>query len=46
MERELAARLRDCKKYINDNLEVGDLCPSYAGRMKELADAKGERLNH
>ena len=41
MERELAARLSECKRYINSNLDVGDLCGSYAGRMKELADAKG-----
>ena len=46
MEMELAARLKECKTYINRNLEVGDLCSSYPTRMKELIDAEGERLNH
>ena len=46
MEMELAARLKECKTYINRNLEVDDLCSSYPMRMKELIDAEGERLNH
>ena len=46
MERELTARLNECRKHINRNMDVSDLCSSYTRRMQELAAAKGERLNH
>ena len=34
MERELADRLDECKKHIDATYDVGDLCSSYARRMK------------
>ena len=34
MERELADRLDECKKHIDATCDVGDLCSSYARRMK------------
>ena len=35
MERELADRLDECKKHINATYGVGDLCSTYARRMKD-----------
>ena len=35
MGRELAHRLDECKKHINANYEVGDLCSSYTRRMED-----------
>ena len=35
MERELADRLDECKKHIDATYDVGDLCSSYARRMKD-----------
>ena len=35
MERELADRLDECKKYINAAYDVSDLCSSYTRRMED-----------
>ena len=46
MERDFLGVLGDCGAYVNANYAVDDLCSSFPERLRELVNAKGERLSH
>ena len=45
-KRQVESVLEDACDHINTHYEVDDLCHSLPDRLKELVEAKGERLKH
>ena len=45
-QKDFAAQMAACVRYVNAEYEVDDLCSSFPERLAELRKAKGERLSH